>query len=438
MTKIVFHLGDRKSGSTAIQSTLSSGAWKCDSVKLQYPLARTESHYALAKCVHGIGRQADMANQPDAARLFGDVVARIKAASADVAIISSEHFEEVDPVVLKAAIQTFMPEFADTARYIAYVRPHAERIASSFSERVKQGAFFGSMEELHRQSSAGLRFTYTQRFLKWRAAFGPAFELRPMIRDLVLRKDVVADFLHFALQTEDFSLAAAPDSNDSLSLENLAIVRQLQLRLRAGQEKYRDYQTAIGRALARRMNDSAYRDGTRVRIHKALAEQVRDHYAEDAAALDAAFFKGTPMTDALNTAPDKAEAAAQSVRIEDHFSDREQYLINTFVDQTAVLINADPDFLAEKLRTEHRSKVIADEDHDEAEKPVRRRGGKGGKGGRRANAGAEVGAVAEAGAAIGSAKGKGKGAGKAGAKPGGRRAGAGWANRVKPTTTGEE
>ena len=381
MTKIVFHLGDRKSGSTAIQSTLSSGAWKCDSVKLQYPLARTESHYALAKCVHGIGRQADMANQPDAARLFGDVVARIKAASADVAIISSEHFEEVDPVVLKAAVQTFMPEFADTARYIAYVRPHAERIASSFSERVKQGAFFGSMEELHRQSSAGLRFTYTQRFLKWRAAFGPAFEVRPMIRDLLFRNDVVADFLHFALQTENFSLSAAPDSNESLSLENLAIVRQLQLRLKAGQEKFQTFQTTIGRALARRMYDSAYRDGTQVRLHKALAEQVRDHYAEDAAALDAAFFKGTPMTDALNAASANGADAAQSVRIEDHFSDREQYLINTFVDQTVVLFHANPALLAEQLRLAYRDKVIVQDDHDRTAPPTPRPAGQGGNAG---------------------------------------------------------
>lgn len=362
MTKIIFHLGDRKTGSTAIQSTLSSGAWKCDGVRLLYPMAQGVNHFSLAKCLNGIGRTADMSRQPEAARLFGDVVARIKAASADVAIVSTEDFEDVDPFVLKAAVEAFMPEFVDTARYVAYVRPHAERIASSYSERVKQGMYSGSMEDLHRQSSAGLRFKYTQRFLKWREAFGPAFALRPMIRDLLFRKDVVADFLHFALQTEDFSLSAAPDSNESLSLENLAIVRQMQLRLKAGTEKFQTFQTIIGRALARRMNDSAYRDGTPVRIHKALAEQVRDHYAEDAAALDAAFFTTTPMTDALNAASAKAEEVAQSVRIEDHFSDREQYLINTFIDQTVVLFRANPALLAEQLRLAYRSKVVTQDD----------------------------------------------------------------------------
>ena len=84
MTKIIFHLGDRKTGTTAIQSTLSSGAWKCDSVELLYPMAQAPSHFSLAKCVHGIGREADMVNQPEAARLFGEIVTKIKAASADV------------------------------------------------------------------------------------------------------------------------------------------------------------------------------------------------------------------------------------------------------------------------------------------------------------------------------------------------------------------
>ena len=314
-----------------------------------------------------------------------------------------------------------MPEFADTARYIAYVRPHADRIASSFGERIKQGLCSGTMEKMHKQSSASSRFIYAPRFLKWREALGDAFELRIMSREQLYRKDVVADFLQFALQTEDFSLSATPGSNETLSLENLAVVRQLQVRLRAGQEKFRNYQTTIGLALARRMNDSAYRDGTKVRLHRALAELVRDQYAEDAAALDAAFFKGTPMSDALNAAPAKADETAQSVRIEDHFSDREQYLINTFIDQTVVLIGANPALLAKQLRLAHRGNVIAQDDHDGTAPPTRRRAGKGGKGGKGGKAARRQGA------------GK-PGAGKAGAG----KVGAGKARRVRPAAASQD
>ena len=378
MTKLVFHLGDMKTGSTAIQTALSSRSWTCASVRLLYPHASKLSHSPFAQ---------SLLSRSDGSRtenLAGEILADIAATPADVAVISAEHFENVDPVALKAALQKYMPEMLEDARFIAYVRPHAERFPSTYAERVKTGQFLGTLAELQTVLHSRETFVYTPRFLAWRAVFGAAFTLRPMIRDLLFRKDVVADFLHFALQTEDFTLTATPDANESLSLENTAILRQLHLRLSEGQRRLQVYQSTVGRALARRMNDSPFRDGTRIGIHKALAEVVRDQYAGDAAALDAAFFTGTPMTDALNAAPAKAVEAAQSVRIEDHFTPREQFLINTFVDQTAVLINADPDFLAEKLRQDHRVKVIADDHQDAAAKPGHRAGARGGGGKRKA------------------------------------------------------
>lgn len=372
MTKLVFHLGDKKTGSTAIQTALSSKRWTCDSVRLLYPHGTKVSHITFAKSLSG---RFDNSKTEE---LVGEILDEIYATPSDVAVISAEHFENVDPSVLKEAIKKYMPEMlADAARFIAYVRPHADRFASTYAERVKTGFFAGTLSELQALVHQRGTFVYTPRFVAWRAAFGSAFELRPMIRDMLFRNDVVADFLQFALQTEDFALDDTPDANESLSLENLAIVRQLHLRLAEGHRFVQDYQSTVGRALARRMNESAYREGTKVRIHKGLAEVVRAQYAEDAAALDAAFFTGTPMTDALNAAPSKAVDAEQSVRIEDHFSDREQYLINTFIDQTAVLVNADPDFLAERLRTDHQIRVIAEPAPDHTARSARGRSGKG-------------------------------------------------------------
>ncbi len=414
MTKLVFHLGDMKTGSTAIQTALSSKRWKCDSVRLLYPHANRVSHIAFAQSLSG---RVDPSRTQ---KLVRDILNEIEATPSDVAVISAEHFENVDPKVLKRTIETYMPGMLEGARFLSYVRPHADRFPSTYAERIKTGQFLGTLTELQATLHNRETFVYTPRFLKWREVFGDAFELRPMIRDLLFRKDVVADFLQFALQTEDFTLSDTPDANESLSLENLSIVRQLHVRLNDGKNKGQPYQSTIGRALARRMNESAYRNGTKVRIHRELAELVREQYAEDAAALDAAFFKGTPMTDALNAAPAKAAETAQSVKIEDHFTDREQYLINTFVDQTAVLVHADPDFLAEKLRVEHRSNVIAEDEHDVAP-PRRRRAGKGRKeAGARAGGKAKAAVAAEAGPKAG-----GKGGGKAGTGPkagGGKRA----------------
>lgn len=373
MTKLVFHLGDMKTGSTAIQTALSSKAWTCDTVRLHYPHGNRVSHITFAQSLSG---RVDGSRTE---KLVQEILDEIAATPSDVAVISAEHFENVNPEVLKATIEEYMPQYLADARFIAYVRPHADRFPSTYAERVKTGQFLGTLEELHALLHQRKTFVYAPRFRKWREVFGPAFTLRPMIRDLLHRKDVVADFLRFALQTEEFGLKDTPDSNESLSLENLSVVRQLHLKMMEGQRKAQNYQSTIGRALARRMNDSAFRTGTKVRIHRSLAETVREQYAEDATALDREFFEGSPMLDALNAAPGKAVDVAQSVKIEDHFSEREQFLINTFVDQTAVLIKADPAFLSEKLRTEHRSNVIADEEdsgdagEEGAETPARAR-----------------------------------------------------------------
>lgn len=375
MTKLVFHLGDMKTGSTAIQTALSSKGWKCNSVKLLYAAGNKVSHITFAQSLSG------RVDPTRIGKLARDITSEIEAhPDADVAVISAEHFENVDPKALKQAIETYFPGALAQARFLAYVRPHADRIPSTYAERVKTGMYVGTLEELQSTLHDRETFVYTPRFLAWRETFGAAFELRPMIRDLLYRNDVVADFMQFALQTDDFTLTDTPDANESLSLENLSIVRELHVKLNGGKHKGLPYQSTLGRALARRMNESAFRNGTKLRIHKTLAEKVRKQYAADAIALDAAFFKGTPMTDALNAAPAKAVDAEQSVRIQDHFTDREQYLINIFLDQTVVLVKADPDGLADTLRAEHRITTIGD-DHGDAEAvPARRRLHKGRKG----------------------------------------------------------
>lgn len=376
MTKLVFHLGDMKTGSTAIQTALSSKGWTCDSVKLLYPRGNRVSHITFAQSLSG------RVDHSRTERLVQEILTELQAnPEADVAVISAEHFENVDPQVLRQAIETYLPQYKTDARFIAYVRPHADRFASTYAERVKTGQFVGTLAELQATLHTRKTFVYTPRFLAWRETFGAAFELRPMIRDQLYREDVVADFLRFVLQTEDFTLSEAPDANESLSLENLSILREMHVKLNGGKHRGENYQSTLGRALARRMNDSVFRAGSKVRIDRPLAERVRDQYAADAAALDAAFFTGTPMTDALNAAPGKAIDAPQSVRIEDHFTAREQYLIHTFLDQTAVLIKADPDYLSEVLRSEHRTVVITtDQDGTAPEpepEPEPRRAGKG-------------------------------------------------------------
>ena len=366
MTRVVFHLGDKKTGSTAIQTTLGLKAWTCDSVKLTYPVSGGFSHIGLAKSLQFRHRQAvGPVRQSAIAGHFKEVADRIRAEKPDVALISAEHFEEVDPLVLRDAVKTYLPEFAATATFIAYVRPHAERLSSSFSERIKQGIFWGSIEDLHKQMLTNDKLLYTPRFSRWREVFGDRFELRPMIRDLLYRKDVVADVLQFILQTDDFQVLPVQGTNESLSLENLAILRRFQLAVLDGGSTVLAHQAAFGWSIARRMNASPLSAGTKVQLHRTLAESVLEHYHADAVALDAAFFQGKPMTGAILAAPGKAVAEPQSVQAEDHFSPRELQLADIFIDQIKALSQVDPKQLAKDLREQHRAALQAAGPHSE-------------------------------------------------------------------------
>lgn len=437
MTRVVFHLGDKKTGSTAIQTAIASKSWTCDTVSMLYPGKDRINHIALAKSLHRRGGSAT-----EAANRFAEVVRDIRQHSPDVAVISAEDFEDVDPAALKAAVLEYMPDYAAQARYISYVRPHAERLASSYAERVKAGGFMGTMEELYDKFHQNELLDYSARFAKWRETFGEAFELRPMIRDLLYKNDVVQDFLNYALGTEDFTLANVPNANESVSLENLAILRELQLTLRSDNESRSELQPAFGRYVSRQMNKSTAIKGTKVQFHRSLAERLVTDCAEDAKALDAAFFNGAPMMNALKAAPGKAVEQAQSVRIEDHYSEREQFLIRLWLSQIGAFVKVDPENWARMLRVEQRNWVIGafglGEDSGVAEAPAGLRAGKGGgKGGLRKGVGkGRKGAVGAMGGKGPMGGGK-VGAGKGGAGKGGLRM-AGRARAGKPAADTEE
>lgn len=319
--RLIFHIGDRKSGTTSIQSALLRRIWECPTVRLIYPA--TFNHTGLAKAF----LPKERARKPEAlenrfTRVAEDIA---KDPDADVAVISAEAFEDTDPQDLTAAIATHMPQWADRAEVIAYVRPHAERVVSSWAQQVKMGLTSGTLEEFHTGTLSRGRFFYAPRFGRWRDAFGDRFTLRPMVRSDLRKGDVVADFLHFALGGADYTLQGEPLRNTALSLGDLALLHRVQTGMGPNPDRERIFHD-IGDHLA------AYLSGTpaktpagagaaRARMHRALAEQTAADYREDAQTLDAEFFDGTPMADALAAAvaaaPDPAQALADQHGLSD-------------------------------------------------------------------------------------------------------------------------
>ena len=325
MQRIIFHVGDRKTGTSSIQRALVQGAWRCDSRALHYPTGPARPHHKWLASGFVRDRQARIDRQ------FARLAELIAAAPerTDVVVVSSETFQDVAPERLYAAIRQHLPEYAQRVEVLAYARPHAQRLLSSYAQMVKLGRFSGDLDAYCDRMLRTGRFAMAERFQRWREVFGARFTLRPMARDHLYRGDVVQDFFHHVLGGADFELKTIPSANESLSLADLALLRHFHALLvrqntakglkvhRAALEETRK---RIGLRLAEHL--SSHPDGEtpeRLKLHAALAVRISAALAEDAARCDAAFFDGTPMQDGLRAAVETARPAPQSLAVEDHF-----------------------------------------------------------------------------------------------------------------------
>ncbi len=363
--ELIFHLGDRKTGSTAIQDALVRGDITCPTHRLFFPAAT--NHIPLAKTLS----MPTMAKERKPR--FTKVAKRIAAADADIAIISAEHFEVVDPVVLQQTIATFFPDLAGSVRLIAYVRPHADRLVSNYAEQIKLGQFDGTLDDFHTKRLAENPLNYIDRFTHWQQVFGDAFTLRPFVRSTLHGNDIVQDFAQFVLGDADFFVAPSPPSNPSMSVQDLAVMRAFHAEL-ADLPALDKFQIATGKKMGQLMAAQPAPDSIKLKIHKTLADAVQTAYRADAQALDAAFFApDTPMQDALQKSCETAIPTAQSTAPADHLSPSTQRIVTAWAGMLRALKAPDSETLHTILRSGPQAVPKP------AAKPAKSGGGKGKK-----------------------------------------------------------
>jgi len=215
---LVLHIGDPKTGTSSIQRALQLGLVEGKSAK-----------------VSGFIDQINSANAISFARVFTPRGARGRAAheaerwlkneNADVLIISSEFFSEAEPELVKHYLDKKYPDLSGRIKVIAYVRPHVCRALSAFTERTKAGYTISDFDKWLGHFLRSGSLYYTPRFLRWRAAFGESFVLRPYIRSHIRERDVVIDFFSEALGAGNFSLARSMNENQKISLKALSGLR---------------------------------------------------------------------------------------------------------------------------------------------------------------------------------------------------------------------
>lgn len=303
--RLVVHVGDHKTGTTSIQAALAAGRVRLAAGDLLYPLGETVNHNYL--CRRGPdGVRPERADTPKGPGLDA-IAARIAAERPALAILSAEQLEGAPPAETAALLQEVFGGVAEL-RVVAYVRPHAARVLSSFAEHTKIGLWDGTPDEFAARQIRRGAYLYHPRFAAWRAALGDRFVLRPMIRARLAGGGAVEDFLTVAAGPPPaWTLAPGETANESLSLEDLMLLQALYRRLPAE----RAFRHAFGWEVAR-LAGRAGGGGTRLRLHRALAERIAGACRDDAAAMDAAFFGGEAvLAAALEAAVAEAPEAPQ-------------------------------------------------------------------------------------------------------------------------------
>jgi hypothetical protein len=305
MAGLVIHIGDCKAGSTSIQQVMASGGWHApDAASIAYARSarRRAAHHVLADSLFMERRKPKLEDS------FAALATELAAAKVERLAVSTERFEFADPHALAAAMERHMPGAMADLRLIAYVRPHGERVVSGYAQRTKLGRFEETLDAFHEMTLKRGGFLFAPRLIRWREVFGDRLTVRPMIRDRLLKRCVVHDFIGWATGTAEVSVKVPTEANASIPLEDLAVIRELR---HAGWPPKR--QNEIYQQLSVMMEQEPVA-GTKPRLHRALAEKIARDYAGDAAGIDATFCGGEPVfASALSQAIDNALPEPQAM-----------------------------------------------------------------------------------------------------------------------------
>lgn len=325
--KLVFHIGDPKCGSTAIQAAMQKNA--CVPARTTLVSQREFNASVLANMIA-------KNNQRGMKKQLREKQKWCERNSADIGIISAEFFERVAPAQFDAAIKEYLPEYLPDVRAIAYVRPHSSRLISGYAQRIKTGTFTGNLSECTDKMCAGTLLRYHPRFSRWKKLLQDRFVLRPFIRGELKSGDIVDDFFAHVLCGEEYKLQPTEPSNESLSLEELAGLLIVQEGLiQGGVPKH--LRLPIGAAVARQLSTKSNRLWTKLLLDKGNAEKMYKRFRDDARALDAEFFQRPLMENELIQAVETSIEKEQSLHASHFFSEKKIKKLRKISDKISML-----------------------------------------------------------------------------------------------------
>lgn len=296
--RLVLHLGDFKTGSTAIQSWLNRHGAAAG--------IATPPGFNQAALAHSLTTPPEACDAAFAALAqdLAPYLAQHPTKDADGTgarhiVISAEHFEMSPPDVLATMLDRHLPDLARDARLIAYVRPHPAAFLARFAESVKIGSHMGDLASYLDRPDIPRRLAYGSRLGAWADVFGARLTVRLFDLAAFPGRDVRRDFLRFVTGRDPGALPVAEDANPTPGLIALSRARALHQAIGPLPQAARNAQFTLGRAWGRLIAEPG---DTPLQLDRALALRLRDAFGAEAAAADARFLPGAPLTRALDSA----------------------------------------------------------------------------------------------------------------------------------------
>ena len=332
---LVIHIGDHKTGSTAIQSALAKKEIILRGSQIDYPASL--NHNYLIENLRILGKKGVEPKSKPGHPNFSSLSKALRNSKAQYFVLSAESLEQCDPDQFHELVLSNFAPYVDELRLVVYVRPHSGRILSTFAEQTKIGWHQGSLRALVRKSQKNGRFFYLPRLRKWKALFGESLVVRPFIRSELVNQSVIDDFASTAFSGTDWTAETGVPTNESLTLKDLMLVKHVQSHF---QDLPKGARLGVGWELARSCGQlSADNRGGKLQLHQALAQEIHDAYLSDARAVDAEFFSGRKLLEEdLMKSVSKALPKAQSVNPKDYFSPDELRILSVLSESMKVML----------------------------------------------------------------------------------------------------
>ncbi len=306
--KLILHCGHHKTGTSTLQTVFREAA--AQTPDLLYPVSgrgKGLAHHNLALSFQGKGRFNKKMGGWDALR---DEIGQKQGRNI---VVSTEALEGVSPGRIAKELDQLTNGRDMEVRVVLYIRPHASRILSGYSQKAKTGQMMASVPEFVERVCERGAFDFAEQLSAWKDTFGDRLHLEPFFRSAMVDGDIVSDFAaKFLPEFQELfgNMATAQVSrNVAPNLKVLAVMRMasMEFGLSENHKKSRFFETRVLAPLRKQLEQQYVDCQDKAILTSADIAMIRERYMEDAGKLDRLMGTGSLFRDELNSAAGRAE-----------------------------------------------------------------------------------------------------------------------------------